>query len=154
ETIAATLLKEMDGLESYFGYPGPELMESVEKLLAQKSYPALAQAIQKINNALLTNTYRHDLSAWKLDRTGEPVVSEALPPSLGAGGAKYRPYFEILVVSAAAPANWPAAREAIHALARPDDQFVVEPVIVGSFEDAILATIFNTNIQAVILYDG
>ena len=36
----------------------------------------------------------------------------------------------------------------------PTDPFVYEPVFVGSFEDAALAVILNTNLEAVVIYDG
>ena len=39
-------------------------------------------------------------------------------------------------------------------LRRDTDQFVVEPVVVGSFEDALLAVFVNYNIQAVVMFDG
>ncbi|KAG1222296.1 hypothetical protein G6F68_020681 [Rhizopus microsporus] len=42
----------------------------------------------------------------------------------------------------------------IRQLRRPDDPVVYEPVLVGGFEDAVLATILNGKIEAVVIYDG
>src|SRR5207248_8795361 len=42
----------------------------------------------------------------------------------------------------------------LHRLRRPEDQFVYESVVVGSFEDALLAALFNGSIEAVVIYDG
>jgi arginine decarboxylase len=39
-------------------------------------------------------------------------------------------------------------------LRRPHDKFVYESVFVGSFEDAVLATILNGSFEAVIIYEG
>src|SRR6185436_19530280 len=45
-------------------------------------------------------------------------------------------------------------RETFRRLRRDEDHFVYEPVVVGSFEDAILAVIFNYNLQSVVIADG
>src|SRR5438552_45237 len=39
-------------------------------------------------------------------------------------------------------------------LRRPEDAFTYEAVQVGSFEDGVIGTIVNTNVQAVVIYDG
>ena len=52
------------------------------------------------------------------------------------------------------PAGWPEIRQSIRRLRRPQDEFVYEPVMVGSFEDAIVAVVANPNIEAVVAYDG
>ncbi|MCC3263895.1 hypothetical protein LLE87_37615, partial [Paenibacillus polymyxa] len=53
----------------------------------------------------------------------------------------------------------PAARAAaitreIRELRRHDDPLIYEPVLVGSVEDALLATILNGKLEAVVIYDG
>ena len=52
------------------------------------------------------------------------------------------------------PSRWPAHAQQIRKLRRPEDEFVYEPVFVGSFEDAALAVILNTNLESVVIYDG
>ena len=49
---------------------------------------------------------------------------------------------------------WPEIRETFRRLRRVEDEFVYEPVVVGSFEDAVLAVVFNSNLQAVVISDG
>jgi hypothetical protein len=39
-------------------------------------------------------------------------------------------------------------------LRRPVDKFIYEPVFVGTYEDAVLATILNGSVEAVIIYEG
>jgi arginine decarboxylase len=76
-----------------------------------------------------------------------------LPPSIGRGQAR-RPYFEILYVSPADRGMWPDIRDTFRKLRRSEDEFVYEPVVVESFEDAVLAVVFNDNLQAVVISDG
>jgi arginine decarboxylase len=69
-------------------------------------------------------------------------------------GAARKPYFEVLFVGPGSPAGWAETRQKIRRLRRPSDEFVYEPVLVGSFEDAVIATVVNPNIEAVVVYDG
>ena len=64
------------------------------------------------------------------------------------------PYFEVLFVTPTPPSRWAAHAQQIRKLRRPQDEFVYEPVFVGSFEDAALAVILNTNLESVVIYDG
>jgi arginine decarboxylase len=145
--------KSIKMLEDYCAYPGPRLISALGEIIRTRDYINATKAIRKISNSLSTNNYRHDANAWNLEHLGEPVIADALPLH-GKGLNKARPYFEVLIVTSSERSSWPALHESLKALARPEDQFIYEPVIVGSFEDAILATILNFNLQAVIAYDG
>src|SRR5262249_26091327 len=74
-------------------------------------------------------------------------------PGIGRGQAR-KPYFEVLVVSPGERSTYHETREGLRRLRRESDSFVYEPVVVGSFEDAALATIVNYNIQSVVIFDG
>ena len=83
----------------------------------------------------------------------ESRSTDILPPSIGRGQSR-KPYFEVLMVSPGERSMWPEIREVFRRLRRVEDPFVYEPVIVGSFEDAVLAMVFNYNLQAVVISDG
>jgi arginine decarboxylase len=151
---AAAVLEELAPLEELNGYPGPTLMAQLTEHLHAGDGAGLARLVQKISGALMSNSYRDDLSAWTHDEEGEASMADAiLPPTLGRGQSR-KPYFEILLVSAGERATWPALRETFRRLRRDDDNFVYEPVVVGTFEDAVLACLFNYNLQAVVAVDG
>ena len=71
-----------------------------------------------------------------------------------SSGGTHRPYFETLFVSPAQAANFARIAQEIRRLRRVEDPMIYEPVLVGSFEDAIVATIMNGKIEAVVIYDG
>src|SRR5215831_3930497 len=50
-----------------------------------------------------------------------------------------RPYFEVLIVTGAPIERWPSIAAEWRRLRRLEDEFVYEPVIVGSAEDAVCA---------------
>ena len=59
-----------------------------------------------------------------------------------------------MLVSPQPASRWPAICAEIRRLRRVEDSFIYEPVIVGSFEDAVCAAIVNPKILAVIVAEG
>jgi arginine decarboxylase len=147
------LLAELQPLEDLCAYPGPALMAQVHQRLQTEDWTGLARLVQRISAALLAGNYRDDQEVWKAEPDGDVQAPDILPPSIGRGHG-HRPYFEVLHVSPADRSMWPEIREVFRRLRRADDEFVYEPVVVGSFEDAVLAVVFNPNIQAVVISDG
>jgi arginine decarboxylase len=147
------LLTELTPLEEFCGYPGPRLMTQVHERLQAGDRSGFARLVQRISSALLSNSYRDNLEPWKSEDEIEARAPDILPPSIGRGQAR-RPYFEVLHVSPADRVTWPEIRETFRRLRRHEDAFVYEPVVVGSFEDAVLAVVFNYNLQAVVISDG
>ncbi|HTL37916.1 MAG TPA: hypothetical protein VL326_32515 [Kofleriaceae bacterium] len=148
------LLEELRPLEELNGYPGPELMARINEQLEAGDSAALARTVQRISAALLSNSYRDDAHAWSEDEDSESRMADAiLPPTLGRGQSR-RPYFEVLIVAAGDRSTWPELRETFRRLRREDDVFTYEPVVVGSFEDAVLAALFNYNLQSVVAVEG
>jgi arginine decarboxylase len=150
---AAQLLSEVTALEDYWAYPGSRLMATVGEALKERNAAMFARLVQKISTALLTGAYRHDTGAWDPLDEREGRMPEVLPPDVQPGEAA-KPYFEVLVVTPNDPRGWERARNELRRLRRPEDPFTYEIVQVGSFEDGVLGTVFNTNVQAVVLYDG
>ncbi len=150
---AQKLLADMAPIEDFCGYPGPRLMAQLQERLQTGDGTGFARLVQRISNGLMTNSYRDNTEAWKAEEETEARSTDVLPPSIGRGQSR-KPYFEVLMVSPAERSMWPEIRETFRRLRRVEDPFVYEPVIVGSFEDAVLATVFNYNLQAVVISDG
>ncbi|WP_066736254.1 decarboxylase [Cupriavidus sp. D384] len=147
------VLDELRPLEQLNGYPGTQIFAQVETRFAERDWNALARLVGRISTALLSNSYRDGHEAWLVEEEGETRLPEFLPPSIGRGQSR-KPYFEVLIVAAGEPSTWDDLRTSFRRLRREDDQFVCETVVVGSFEDALLAAIFNYNLQAVVIVDG
>ena len=146
------LLAQLEPLESYWAYPGAHLMQQLRKLLAEGDAAAFANAVHRIKLAIFAGSYRRDASAWNIEEEAEGDVGERIPPGLVADRIS-RPYFEVLTVSLEATRDADLQRDA-RKLRRPEDSFTYELVQTFSFEDAIVATIVNFNLQAVVIYDG
>ena len=107
-----------------------------------------------ISNALLTRSFHERPGEWDdAEDAGSAETADILPPSMGDGRSR-RPYFEVLFVNSMPPARWPAMAAELRRLRRPEDEFLYEPVFVGSFEDAFCAAAVNPALAAVVLAEG
>ncbi len=149
--IVSAAFVELRQWEDFFAFPGPALLKTVQERVAAGDPIGTVGMVQKISAALLTHSYRTNVSEWENDEQSMSFT-DRLP---GAGGAsKYRPYFEVLVVSPARPSAWSELGQELRKLRRPEDKFIYESVFAGNFEDAVLGAILNGSIEAVVIYEG
>jgi arginine decarboxylase len=144
---------ELRQWEDFFAYPGQSLLKSLEERIASNDAMGTARLVQSISTSLVTHSYRSSVADWESGDQVTVSLSGGVP-GIGEEPAGLRPYFEVLVVSPARPSVWQELGQDLHRLRRPEDKFVYEPVFVGSFEDAVLATILNGSLEAVIIYEG
>ena len=140
-------------MEDYWSYPGPSLMRSLKESLDAHDAGTFARLAQKIGRALLSESYRHDPSAWDPLQESQARSGHALPPDADGSGLQ-KPCFDVLIVTPNDPENWDETRRQLQRLRRREDPFTYHVVMVGSFEDAAIATALNESIQAVVIYDG
>ncbi|WEH91893.1 hypothetical protein PYR77_14815 [Acinetobacter soli] len=65
-----------------------------------------------------------------------------------------QPYFEVLIVDEMSAAEEDALRRRVISKRNADDPFIFDIVVVPSFEDALIATLINFNLQAVVIRHG
>jgi arginine/lysine/ornithine decarboxylase len=153
QVAVSASFQELRQWEDFFAYPGHELMRTLNERIDSGDATGTVRLAQTISAALLTHSYRSNLSDWEGEDQSPIGLSERVP-----GGreetAPHRPYFEVLAVSPARPAAWAELTQELRKLRRPQDKFIYEPVFVGSFEDAVLGAILNGSLEAVVIYDG
>lgn len=147
------LFEELSPIEDYWSYPGPNLMRSLKESLDARDAGSFARLGQKIGRALLSESYRHDPSTWDPMQESQARSGHALPPDTDGAGLP-KPSFEVLIVTPNEPEHWDDTRRQLQRLRRREDPFTYHVVMVGSFEDAAIATVLNESIQAVVIYDG
>ncbi len=147
-------LAEVEVAEEYHAYPGPQLLAALHETIAADDAGGVARLARRISNSLLTGAYRGRPGEWDVhDEMSPSEVADVMPPATYEANER-RPYFEVLFVSSQPAARWPAFAREIRRLRRREDAFVYEPVMVGSFEDAICAAVLNPNIASVVLAEG
>ena len=144
---------ELSPFEDYWSYPGSGLMRSLRENLDAHDAGAFARLARKIGRSLLSDSYRNDPAAWDPLQESQAGTGHALPPDADASGLP-KPSFDVLIVTPNDPENWDDTRRQLMRLRRREDPFTYHVVIVGSFEDAAIATVLNDSIQAVVIYDG
>ena len=127
-------------------------MKTLAERISSDDALAVGRLARRISGALLSGSYRYDSGEWESSDEESGNVPDRLP--FDSSGGTHRPYFETLFVSPAQAANFARIAQDIRRLRRVEDPMIYEPVLVGSFEDAIVATIMNGKIEAVVIYDG
>ena len=145
-------LAEVRALEDFFAFPGVRLMKSLAERISGDDALGVGRLARRISGALLSGSYRYDSGEWESSDEDSGNVPDRLP--FDTSGGTHRPYFETLIVSPEPAANFAKIAQEIRRLRRVEDPMIYEPVLVGSFEDAIVATIMNGKIEAVVIYDG
>jgi arginine decarboxylase len=147
------MLAELAATEEYHAYPGPHLLTSLRERTSGDDPRSVVALAKKISTALLTRSFRQNTSDWDVNDEADAALPDVLPPTLGHGETR-RPYFETLIVTGLPAERWAGLCAEWRRLRRPLDQFVYEPVIVGSVEDAFCATMLNPDIAAVVVNEG
>ncbi|HTD28938.1 MAG TPA: hypothetical protein VK660_06070 [Xanthomonadaceae bacterium] len=146
-------LDEVAAIEEFYGYPGPHLMSALRNRAEADDAAGVAALAWRISTALLNRSFRQHAADWDPHGEISSAVPDVLPPSLGRNEAS-APYFEVLIVTGSPAERWPAIAMEWRRLRRSQDSFIYEPVIVGSAEDALCATMLNTDLAAVVIHEG
>src|SRR5262245_10525220 len=146
-------LSELSTTEEFYAYPGPKLMAALHEHAAANKADAAAVLARRIARALLTRSFRQSADDWDVSEEGDDRPADVLPPALGRAESK-RPYFEVLIVTGAPSGRWASLSAEWRRLRRSLDEYIYEPVFVGSFEDAFCAAILNPNLASVVIHEG
>ncbi|TVR41880.1 MAG: ornithine decarboxylase [Cryomorphaceae bacterium] len=147
KTEVAEAFACLETLEQYYAYPGIPKLEELRKRFSAKEYAALAHDVSACVRSLVSDAYREQMSA-----EGDEDSAEA-PGDLHL--AKARPnYFEVLFADGFGAEESNQLHEQLTKLRGEADSFVYNAISAGTFQDAVMAVLFNPNIQAVVIRYG
>ncbi|MHC5003920.1 MAG: PLP-dependent aminotransferase family protein, partial [Planctomycetota bacterium] len=143
-------LETLRSLEFYWAFPGIDAVEELTRLHDRRAYGDLSRRVSQVSRLLVGDAYR-ERGEWLLEwqeqlRRGESPDQRGVAPLESS-----RPYFEVLVVDNVDDVDRQDIRRRLHDVRRDEDDFVYDVVVVPSFEDAVIAALFNRTIQSVIL---
>lgn len=150
---AQELFEALEPIETYWAFPGAAAFSQMRRLLEQRKIADFSHAVRRAARALISGAYRRrSIQISAEDSESEDFEDEAsLTPDLRSMG---RPYFEVLIVDDLNEQQERWLRSNLQHARRPEDQFIYEPVIVPSLEDALIGIMFNYNVQAVVVRPG
>ncbi|MBT8485680.1 MAG: ornithine decarboxylase [Phycisphaerales bacterium] len=151
--LVAEGLETLRSLEQYWAFPGREQMEDITRLFERRDYDALARTVRDTVRLLIGDAYRSH-EARKRDRSSETRPGQRADSRERRASEQsrvQRPYFEVLVVDSIGPDEEAELRESLQDARREEDEFTYDIVTAPSFEDAIIAVLFNRTIQTCVL---
>ncbi len=145
---AKELLKSLSGVEKYFAFPGLQKLDELKEALNRHEHKALANAVAQTTQQLVSDSYRGNPEFLNIS---DDHQSNNEIENLAFSGQSEKNYFEVLFVENITDADEQALKQKIKELRDPNEQFVYGVVIQQSFQDALIALLFNYNIQAVVI---
>ena len=146
------LLSVLNTVEAYHAFPSDDDFELLLRLFRKKDYENLSWCVETVVRALSGGGYR--LRETNLATALEEKVedSEGYRKSNHSTESDHnKPYFEVLFVDKNAQSETRKLKRGFQQNNREEDDFVYDIVAVPSFEDALIAVLFNYNIQACVL---
>lgn len=156
----AEVLRALDVLESietYWAFPGKSAVAHLRMLAERGEARPLLDLTARILRSLTSQAYRRRhiplLPGEEVD--GEDALEiDVRERAATAAGVLGRPYCETLIVDRLSAGEEEMLRLGLRGVRRSEDRFVYDTVVVPSFEDAVIAVLFNFNIQSVVVrYD-
>lgn len=144
----AEALELLEVLETYWAHPGRVGLGDLVRLWDAGEYE---RVMRQADTAALHIAGQEREAPDPVDMYAAERPAKATPPRVDTFG---RPTFEVLVVDGMAETEAEMVKQEMRRLRRPEDPYTYELVVVSNFNDAVLAVLFNADIQACVLRPG
>lgn len=147
EEVAA-ILNDLLSIELYWAYPGREAVRRLQEMLRTREHRSLHLSVNHVVRILSSGAFRSDPAALADPLSGarELLAEEEEKPKPN--------YFEVLFVDELDTEEEAALRQKLHKCRDKSDAFVYDALVVRTVQDALIALLFNHNIQAVVTRFG
>jgi len=150
---AEALFVSLSLIEPYWAFPGMVAFDHMRWQLDADKFEDLAFSVHRVTRALTTGAYRR--RSIPLEReSGDKDEHDDEAHLSPEARAMTKPYFEVLIVDAVSEQQERWLKSNVTRMRRPEDPFTYEAVVVPSLEDALIAVLFNHNIQAIVVRPG
>ncbi|WP_424986656.1 aminotransferase class I/II-fold pyridoxal phosphate-dependent enzyme [Microbulbifer sp. S227A] len=147
------LLNSLALIEQYWAFPGMAAFDHLRRQLGHGNYDDLAFSVGRVTRALTTGAYRRRNIPLDRDSADSEEHDDEAQLSPEAR-ALSKPYFEVLIVDNVGEDQERWLRSNMSRMRRSEDPFVYQALVVPSLEDALIAVLFNYNIQAIVVRPG
>ncbi|SFU13026.1 aminotransferase class I/II-fold pyridoxal phosphate-dependent enzyme [Sedimentitalea nanhaiensis] len=140
-------------IEPYWAFPGMAAFDHMRRHFEHDNYADLAFSVSRVTRALTTGAYRRrhiPLERDSLDNEEHDDEAQLSPEAR----AMSKPYFEVLIVDEVNEQQERWLKSNMTRMRRSEDPFTYEAMVVPSLEDALIAVLFNHNIQAIVVRPG
>jgi arginine decarboxylase len=137
------LLGDLDVLERYWAFPGLGAVQHLRLLLERKDHDGLEKEVAQAVRTLVSGVFRSEHSSAH-DGPDDPA-------DIGKPKAKY---FEVLFVDELDSDEERQLKERLAEARDRSDAFTYDVIVVPTVQDALIALLFNHNIQACVVRYG
>ncbi|MBF0471419.1 MAG: ornithine decarboxylase, partial [Gammaproteobacteria bacterium] len=155
---SAQLLSQLFAVERFWAYPGWETLYKLSEYLIQEDFHAFGLLCRNVCDALCSQGYRLQqfipfyTNLSNLDRPQSDLLASRF--SREDHHKKVKVYFEVLVVHPN-PAEYEMVyRQALANFKTMNDPFLYDILLVDNYQDALLAVLANSDIQACVYLGG
>jgi arginine decarboxylase len=141
------LLNNLKIFAQYYAFPGKGNIDRLSNSLALKEYTGLANLVSDTTRQLVSDAYRSNpyfLSDDEHDHNPNEDTKVSFSPN-------HKNHFEVLFVENLSTEDETALYEKLKELREKNDEFTYDITVQRSFQDALIALVFNHNIQAVVI---
>ncbi len=145
------ILKKLTNLERYFAFPGLPSVKVLKEAYRLGEYASFSRKTNEIIQLLVSDSYRHNAT---IESDYSWIKSGKKRGSKKQETAANKNYFEVLVVEDVSDISELEMRTRFQEIQDKDAKFVYKLLVVPSFQDALIALLFNHNIQSVVVRYG
>jgi arginine decarboxylase len=149
----AQLFDALTVIEPYWAFPGMAAFDMLRRQFEHGNLDNAAFGIHRVTRALTSGAYRrrHIPLEREMGESDDHEDEALLSPE---ARALSKPYFEVLIVDDVNEHQERWLKANVARMRRHEDPFIYECVVVPSVEDALIAVLFNHNIQAIVVRPG
>ena len=147
------LFQALEPIERYWAFPGLAAFDMMRRLFEHGNFTDAAFSARRATRAMASGAYRRRSIPLERDHSDNEDHDDEAQLSLEAR-ALTKPYFEVLIVDDLTEHQERWVKQNMQSLRRAEDAFHFEPVVVPSVQDALIAVLFNHNIQAIVVRPG
>jgi len=147
------LFESLALIEPYWAFPGMQAFDHLRRHYDHGNLDDLAFLVNRVTRALTTGAYRRRHIPLETDSIDSEEQDDEAMLSLEAR-AMTKPYFEVLIVDNVNEYQERWLKSNVLRMRRHEDKYIYDAVVVPSLEDALIAVLFNHNIQAIVVRPG
>ena len=140
------LIKDLKGVECFFASPGKERLRKFENAFSNKEYSSLSHIVAETTRELVGDSYKSNPDYLEIDESSIESVEEH-----EQFNNVRKNHFEVLFIDNISNQYERKLKQSLRALRTPTDKFTYDIVVQRSFQDAMIALLFNHHIQAVVV---
>lgn len=149
KSLIESNLKTLKSIECYWAFPGLDTINELLNLLKMEEFVMLSKALSDITRLMISEDYRHHAGA--LDHIGSFISDRE---DFSTQKQNRKKYFEVLITDRLTHKEEEDIKEKLKVVQEEKELFNYKTVFARSFQDSLIALIFNPNIQACVIRYG